>query len=528
MVKPKILKYKPASATITRMDISATHYRQTPFESDRFYASLANKLYPAINDMFKQNSGLTPEVSKRAAIMLACYVEDLVSGSCIWSAFTSLHEKKYGRKLPFYNLDNSGIPIPYDDELPSMHAVQFILWYVINGVKTDTVVNPLNPAIGMLAMQLTSILLDAYEEAPDSPVRPMIVSEEEIGIPVFFQIRDICSWLCSGCYLTRVSDNTAMTREFSKFIKQTTAKCNGDVGQAEYAMESFVPFNALIGPLGIPAYEWLAEIVSLNPEDGEDKYIPLLREMKSLPYEFYKYKSVDGDRAVVVNVEGEELPMSAITMPHERFADDIKAGVSSMMSLVYFDGIWVMNSLCMQPLPAEVYDEAYEKYINKSKDNKATYKEILKRLKNKRIGVCANYDEYMSKVYDGDDWREKTDREMYSELNDVDNLLYFVNTDSTVSMLPDRGGSIKLRGNKFYDKQEAHNDAITFIFDHSLSTAEFREYIIENNLIPDAALSSVVSKEAGRRLFQENIRFFNDYTARNTLHFLSQKVSTTA
>lgn len=48
-----------------------------------------------------------------------------------------------------------------------------------------------------------------------------------------------------------------------------------------------------------------------------------------------------------------------------------------------------------------------------------------------------------------------------------------------------------------------------------------REYIIKNKLIPDAALSSVISVEAGRELFQKNIRFFNDYSDRDTLPFVA-------
>ncbi|MDE6205958.1 MAG: DUF3843 family protein, partial [Duncaniella sp.] len=79
---------------------------------------------------------------------------------------------------------------------------------------------------------------------------------------------------------------------------------------------------------------------------------------------------------------------------------------------------------------------------------------------------------------------------------------------------------IKLRGNKFYDKAEATADGISLICNQSMTTPEMRQYMIDNNILADAAMNSVISEAAGRQLFQENIRFFNDYYSRDTLKYL--------
>lgn len=63
---------------------------------------------------------------------------------------------------------------------------------------------------------------------------------------------------------------------------------------------------------------------------------------------------------------------------------------------------------------------------------------------------------------------------------------------------------------------------VALILNHSLSTAEMREYIIKKKLIPDAALNSAISPEVGRKLFQKNIRFLNDYSDRDTMPFLTE------
>ena len=109
-----------------------------------------------------------------------------------------------------------------------------------------------------------------------------------------------------------------------------------------------------------------------------------------------------------------------------------------------------------------------------------------------------------------------------ADIREAGNLLYFLNTDGTVSILPGWASSVKIKDNPYYDEEDASYDGLSLIFDHSLSTPEMREYIIKNKLIPDAALSSVISDEAGRKLFQKNIRFFNDYSDRDTMSFVTE------
>lgn len=91
----------------------------------------------------------------------------------------------------------------------------FLLWYVADGVNPGTVLNPNNPILRMLAMTLMPDLAKAYDDAPESPARPMIMSEEDTGVPIFFQIRNLCAWLCDRCYLTRINDRKRLRRILS-------------------------------------------------------------------------------------------------------------------------------------------------------------------------------------------------------------------------------------------------------------------------------------------------------------------------
>lgn len=520
----KSKKYDSKTAAynrITRLEFCATHFNAKQVPSDMFYVGLANRIFPVIQKVFSVQPGFTIEVSRRMAIILACYVEDLVAGSGVWAAFISLCKKKYGNSFPFYNIREQPALFPYDDELPSFHAVLFLLWYVANGVDPETVLNPNNPALRMLAMALMPDLTKAYDDAPDTPARPMLMPEEELGVPLFYQIRNLCAWLCDRCYLTRINDKRKATKDFEDFINHMFRSVGSrDQGAEEYALESFLPMNALIGPLAIPAYEWLTEIVNLYHEPEEECYIPILSELKSRPYEYYRYLTVGESELVLEDTNGEKLTLSASTMPGERFAPEVVPGKSALLSLVFLDGVWLMNGLGLQGLPPEIYEECYKTHCEKDKQRKAVYKYLIKAFGKQRIGVCGSYEEYLNLAY-GDNAPSATgDPKLLADISDAGNLLYFLNTDGTVSILPGWASCVKIKGNPYYDEEDALHDGISLILDHSLSTPEMREYIIKNKLIPDAALSSVISVEAGRKLFQKNIRFFNDYSARDTMPFV--------
>lgn len=523
MSKTKKIKPEAYLNRITRLEFSATHCFEQQFPSDMFYVGLANKIYPLLHEFFSGQTGFTTKVIKRTAIMLACYVEDLVAGSGVWAAFTSLCRKKYGNLLPFYNLRETTPFCSYDDETPSFHAVLFMLWYVADSVNPGTVTNPENPALRMLAISLLPDLLEAYDKAPETPARPILLPEEEIGIPLFYQIRNLCTWLCHGCYLTCINDYEKVTKDFEDFLNNAFREgISDDEDRQEYAIGSFVPMNALIGPLAIPAYEWLAEIVSLYPEPEEEKYIPVLEAIKSRPYTYYRYVTVGESELTLEDINGERLTLSASTMPGGKFPPEVIPGKSALMSLVLLDGVWLLNGIGLLVLPEEVFEKYRKLHSDRMKNNKIAFSHLKKRFGGNRIGVCGSYEEYLKLVFGDEAPKKKDDSQMPDDILDADNLLYFLNTDGDVSMLPDMGAFVKIKDNPYYDKENASQGALALVFDHSLSTPEMREYIIKHKLIPDAALNSAISPEHGKELFQKNIRFFNDYSSRDTMRFLME------
>lgn len=513
--KPRAVK---GALNITRREFAACHFGGAELPSDMFYVGVANRILPLILKCLSGAGFFSTGTCRHLALTLTCYVEDLVAGSGIWAAFTSLHNKKYGKPLPFYNLREDSTVYPYDDELPSFHAVRFLCWYVLNDSDPETMLNPNNPGIRTLAMVLMPELTGAYDEAPETPARLMLMPEEEIGVPLFYQIRNLCTWLCDRCYLTRIADMEALTDDFNEIMSGVyqTMDCVEESAEI-YNADVFTAMNALIGPLALPAHKWLAEIVNLYHESEEEQFLPVLDAMKSRPYQLYRYESVSESEAVLETVDGDKLTLSAYTMPGERFAPEVEAGDSALMSLVSYDGAWVMNGLGVQALPAEAFSDARKASREKSEQSREVYKYHMKRFHKARIGVCGSYEEYMKLAFGDNAPEGHIDADVAEDIRHARNILYFLNTDGTVSILPDFAQAVKIKDNPYYDPKEARSLGLSLILNHDLTTPEMREYIITHKLIPDAALNSAVSPEAGRKLFQQNIGFFNDYASRDTL-----------
>lgn len=374
----------------------------------------------------------------------------------------------------------------------------------------------------MLAMVLMPELTKAYNDAPDSPARPMLKDEEEIGIPLFYQIRKLCIWLCSRCYLTHINDMQKTSEDLENFINDVFRSVGHEgEGVKKYAIDTFLPMNALIGPLGIPAYEWLAEIIDLYHEPEEEKYIPILAGMKSRPYEYYRYVTVGDSELVLENVNGDRLTLSASSMPGGKFSPDIIPGRSALLSLVFLDGEWLMNGLGLQGMPPEIFDRCYKSHNMMKKQHKEAYKYLRNAFGKQRIGVCGSYEEYMKLVNEDSIPSLSEDHNLLADIRAAGNLLYFLNTDGTVCILPGMASCVKIKDNPYYNEEEATYDGLSLIFDHSLASSEMRENIIKNKLIPDATLNSSISIDAGRQLFQRNIRFFNDYSNRDTMSIVA-------
>lgn len=518
MSKSKKPQPKGTPDRITRTDISYTHFGGKAFPTDMYYVGVANKIYPIIRKYLKENSHFPAATSKQMAIVLTCYVEDLVAETGVWQAFMSLYRKTYGNSRPFIDPHEETSSLPYDDREPSFHAVLFLIWYVANNYTPGTLLNPNNPGFQMLAMQLMPDLLEAFDLAPDTPSRPQLTRDLPEDTPLFFLVRELCEWLSNRCYLTRIIDREQVNEDIDELLDMTMAKMGEmDPSARDYARNMFVVINAKIGPLAIPSYRWLAEIVRISHLPDEAEFLPILDAIEVRPYQMYRYEKISKSEATLKDLNGERLTLSPETMPFGEFMPQIVAGDSAMESLVYFNGVWLLNGFGVQSLPHKAFDNWRRAFDERKQQQRHTFEHLLKAFGKRRIGVCRSYDEFAHLAFgDKELPMRDSDPGLIDHIREAGNLVYFLNEDGNITLLPGVATIIKIKDNPFYDPEQAVR-GISLILDHSYTTPEMRAYLIDHRLLPDAAINSALSPDSGRRLFQQDIRFLNDYTSRDTL-----------
>lgn len=137
----------------------------TQLITDRFYLKICNNIKQAVS---KGDAGsslkmyLPQEDFNTFACFLTSYLEDVVSDSNVWSTFTNAHQSLYGKRLPFYKLDDY-----YEAEI-NPQDVSFLIWYFLNVVGDKNFIPPFHSAIIETAEIVFDILHVAWEYAPEN------------------------------------------------------------------------------------------------------------------------------------------------------------------------------------------------------------------------------------------------------------------------------------------------------------------------------------------------------------------------
>lgn len=522
-------------------DFSRFHFSDYNKPTDLFYADVASEIYTLIKPQIESIPGIDEARCRDISLRFAAFLEDLVSETGTWQAFISLCEKKYGTPLPMTDLslpssesDKLGMMNMFGGEsdisnedlryFPLFPCVQFLLWYWLSYGR-KTVLNPLNPALKILAEVLSDMLGEKYDEAPDTIGRPMFVPEETIGLPDYVQVRNMCEWLLKDNWLTSIIDYDEIEHEITEQIKTGFSFQGIFEDQAIYGSEAYMPFNVKCGPLGILPQEFLAEMVNLVHEDEEEYILPYIGKLESLPFAPYRFVEIADDRktAVIEDLDGIHLDYSAYTSPGNIIASDAESGSALFSSLIRWGDEWCLNSVSLQGLSSEFYEEGKKQYEDKSANGRNSYDYLFKKMGKKRIRVAENYKE-IAELLGIDRIPNRTDDKYSDSAKELENLVAFLCEDGNVLFYDGIAPCVKLRGNTTYDKDFASSEGFSLIMDREQYSEEFSRYLIEHNLVPDAAMNNYFNPKAGKTLFQANIRFMFDYTTIGTYRIFSDNM----
>lgn len=220
----------------------------------KYYLDIANKLIEA-----SEEQGLlmrwNPQVISRAAMIMACYMQDVVADGGLWRSFVNEHHHLYGRYLPFYDCGNDYIPHELNPE-----DVRFMLWYALAMTEEGLrLASPLSEDISEASGVWHDILDARYDDAPVcgnwTQARTLELTDPD-------DVKQICSlgnWLFMYGYLT----TPAYSLTLGDIMRESEMRVN-DPEKIEKRLEQSMSEDPT-GPLALYIGEWLKFMIEGRP-----------------------------------------------------------------------------------------------------------------------------------------------------------------------------------------------------------------------------------------------------------------------
>lgn len=466
-------------------------------ESDIYYSRLATRIANEIGPVICEIDGMTDEDIKALAIELAAYLEDKVSGINLWNAFIGLYREKFHREYPFYDIEGEEM---FADE-PNMPDVRFIVWNAINRSMDTMILNPLNDVTEQLAADMFDILVEEFETAPESQELVDALYTPANYADMLY-LRGVCGWISARAYLTAAVD---FENAFEAIYKVINTCFGDDIPERAcfYAIETYAYMNVTVGPLALCPCQWLGKMMELS-EDPEIKALaPKVKDIESLTLLPYEIKSVSADGFDVRSVVDTIIHVSFDTLP-DGMAEQVKAGNVMIASLFRYDGIWHINGLATFSSSPNGIDDSVKKYKEKKENEVRSRNFQIDRNGGSPIGVAADWNE-ISRRFDFDKAKQSSE----NLVKDDKDFLYFINSDGAMTILPDCAGLVDISGNPFYSPEKSTKEGAALLLRDDASM-ELCEYLVDNNLLPDARLVGPgFPNDEARRWFAQNSLFLS-------------------
>jgi hypothetical protein len=489
------------------------HPQTLDSDSDVYFTSLANKILRALLSKKSTTEGLSEHLLRQFALKSAAYLEDVVSCWGLFGGFRKLHLQMFGKKLPFYTLDEDY----YDDEI-NLEDIQFLLWTTmqedINETEGGRFMNPENPGIALVSELIFCILEEEYETAPENERICKLLKWEYDD---FFSLRKLLKWLCYNTYLS--TNNAKNTLEEMKISVRKTDKENLPLQTTDnliYLIESHSIFNYVCTPLSVNAIEWFRAITTNKNT---------LKKSENLACRaFQTYKIISSNKKTInllpfcENETTLQLARESLNSLDKNSSREFQEGKETIQAaLVFFDGLWHVNGMSIfTDMDDQVQTEENQKNARKkqhAENVEYSHKGIFKYNKNKPIAFFKDCDEW-KKFWLGA-FPETPNIEDYfikNPFKNKRNILLFSYPKNGAFILPDAATLIKYPSNELYNKKIAQENGIALLTGNYPAPLEFLEFIIDNHYIPDARINSLKGVEYGRRLVQDNqwfiVRFF--------------------
>lgn len=190
-------------------------------KTDSYYLKLANQIKKVLVSKHFNLLSLyfNQDHISLLSIIIASYLEDIISDTNLWRTFVKLHKRQYGKVLPFYDTKEY-----YEDEI-NYQDVSLLLWYFFNTVQEDEFISPENPFFTEMAFDIMEVLDEAYEYAPvNEDIKGYYQIDPENAD--FYTARNLIDKILFQTYLFFTDTNLDFEDEAKEVVENTDAPEN--------------------------------------------------------------------------------------------------------------------------------------------------------------------------------------------------------------------------------------------------------------------------------------------------------------
>lgn len=496
---------------IVAMDICQSHPNKKSYDTDAYYAKLANQLLDDFKQLRMDFGQQTSPIMRYSAILLANYMEDIVADSGQWRSFSSLSQQMFGQAVPMYH----DIETEYYPDEPSFEAVRFIVWHAATEMD-DIWWNADAESLREMAIVAFDRLDKTFEQAP--------INEElsnDISIMLrragedFQKMRSALIWIFMDCYLTR---SYAAEKLIEKRIKEADSMSNmmpEDSMKVYYAIMHSI-FAYKVGPLAIETKEYIAALMRTKSMLREAQ---AMMDIEVLPMSYYKYTvEDDGQWLQMLRTNGEKIRVARDEMTLDDM--ELRQHDGCCAIFVKYLGTWHLNGII---IPVKDIASHWDDFVKDDPDYKAEGKRdvtgemLLERSGGKEILYFNDLDEMKSYLMKNMGYRpEHFDFLKEQDLTGKHPLLFIDKNAKKYALHFSFGFTpcIADPSNPYYDVAVARKEAIEMFWNDKSISTEAILYLLEHNYIPDIYNDPLLSQMSSPEEKQSDARFLLRYMRR--------------
>jgi len=288
-----------------------------PYDSidatDTYYINLSTRILQMFN-----RSSLTSDFfegqndAKNFACYLAAYFEDVISETRMFATFRKIHEKLYGKHLPFYDLTEEDY---YEDEV-NLRDIHFLFWYYfsVKFIESEQLTDPFwenIPEINLIIDRIYNLFESEFENAPiNKKLHDFIFQFDDNEV---LTVRKKLEYVAQKSYLHSVYFSKRFAEMCEKYMQNGRLVLTEEGNIHLYDQRINYIFNDCLPLFAILANEYYAELLA-----EEHPYYQLIKHISKRKFGYFLPINKESDRLIIKHIPSNKeivLSKEMVTFP---------------------------------------------------------------------------------------------------------------------------------------------------------------------------------------------------------------------